>query len=120
MFIDSDLTLGRPFFFLIGSLALGLQPLAGTWPANVLAPPSSEAHDPTRPRWHAYASHASGAYAPAVALLVRLVEPERAVVDQHLVMHGTEVIGNWRECMYPCISRKVMKLPMETPAITRR
>ena len=30
-------------------------------------------------------------------------------------MHGTEVIGNWRECMYPCISRKVMKLPMERP-----
>ena len=36
----------------------------------------------------------------------RLVEAERAVVDQHVAIHGTEAFGNWREHMYLFITRK--------------
>ena len=35
-----------------------------------------------------------------MASLARLVEAERAVVDQHVAIHGTEAFGNWREHMY--------------------
>jgi len=41
-----------------------------------------------------------------MASLARLVEAERAVVDQHVAIHGTEAFGNWREHMYLFITRK--------------